>query len=854
MIFALGILILVSYCDAEKKYSKLYVETLGTMGEVVQLTINSFLNSGQNLKEYGGYETIISMIDTSDIEIIEVIDIENKSLFKEDPDNKYEALHTTEFTREDLEIETQHYSIKCSRDFYLLEFKLSNKIDQVGSFHIYFSKNKIISKIHYYFNAILFIGLIILILSIFAIAFSRKLKKRVLFINLWYSIAFITMAICIYFKLLALFDEGIKNKTKMMAESLAKRINIACDYGIDLDRFKGIDFTFDDYMQINKDISFIEITKNSTDSAYIEDNYLHLYELRINTSTMETNLPIRKVSLKEDGNDDRSKETVNYGLNLEIIDNYIHIEPEISSIKHLEDTLLSTSRDKSFGKNYVENISIGNSDQYEENYRLHLGVPKKIIKEQSIKTCKNFIVLFIATSFLIFIIINLLILLEKSELIKEFSGKASKRLSDMQSQVKLNKVYVLFFLSVFIEGLFISFLPQFLKQLSGPNTNISIFYTLYFAAFVISLIPSGQLVDKWGVKRLFVVAILLFSTGYILMASFSYQYEIILTARFIAGLGHGMLFIGVQAYIQKNVDPKHKTKGAGIIVFGFNGGVISGTAIGSMLINYLAYKQIFLSTSIIGISLLLFVFSVITDNKIEKTAENEIKRDQNSTEKRRNLLKEIGSTLLHWEFLKTILFVGIAAKIVMAGVNSFALPSILHNYNYKQEEIGQLLMLYPMSVIVSTFFTTKIIDRLGETKIFIFIGAFMGGIGLIIMGLMDKIILIGFELPYFQFRTLLLIVGIVILGLSHGLIHAPIMTHISETAVAKKFGSSFVSSLYRLLERVGHISGPYFVGVLLIYNDNAIISLSIIGLIVVILSILFASLNFNSKNQHSMKV
>ena len=54
-----------------------------------------------------------------------------------------------------------------------------------------------------------------------------------------------------------------------------------------------------------------------------------------------------------------------------------------------------------------------------------------------------------------------------------------------------------------------------------------------------------------------------------------------------------MLFIGIQAYILAVASPEKKTQGAAIIVFGFQGGMISGMAIGSLLVNYLEPHGVF---------------------------------------------------------------------------------------------------------------------------------------------------------------------------------------------------------------------------------------------------------------------
>ena len=87
--------------------------------------------------------------------------------------------------------------------------------------------------------------------------------------------------------------------------------------------------------------------------------------------------------------------------------------------------------------------------------------------------------------------------------------------------------------------------------------------------------------------------------------------------------------------------------------------------------------------------------------------------------------------------------------------------------------------------------------------------------------------------------TLLLLSGMLILGISHGFIQAPIITHVSNTQAAEQMGRSQATSLYRLLERVGNVGGPILVGTLLVYSDYNAGMITWIGLLVVVFGILF---------------
>ena len=54
------------------------------------------------------------------------------------------------------------------------------------------------------------------------------------------------------------------------------------------------------------------------------------------------------------------------------------------------------------------------------------------------------------------------------------------------------------------------------------------------------------------------------------------------------------------------------------------------------------------------------------------------------------------------EFLKTMFCIGIPAKAILTGTITFALPLLLGQYGYRQEEIGQIIMLYGVGVVAAS--------------------------------------------------------------------------------------------------------------------------------------------------------
>jgi uncharacterized membrane protein len=86
---------------------------------------------------------------------------------------------------------------------------------------------------------------------------------------------------------------------------------------------------------------------------------------------------------------------------------------------------------------------------------------------------------------------------------------------------------------------------------------------------------------------------------------------------------------------------------------------------------------------------------------------------------------------------------------------------------------------------------------------------------------------------------MLIVVGSAIIGWAHGLINAPIITHITDTEISARVGHSQTAAAYRLLERCGHMLGPIMVGQLFLVLGTTPIVLGYIGLVMAALALAF---------------
>ena len=147
-------------------------------------------------------------------------------------------------------------------------------------------------------------------------------------------------------------------------------------------------------------------------------------------------------------------------------------------------------------------------------------------------------------------------------------------------------------------------------------------------------------------------------------------------------------------------------------------------------------------------------------------------------------------------------------------------------------------MIYGACVLVSTHYISRWVDRMGRSHIVLFWGTMISGLGIVLIGLTDWG---GFPHPSGSeiFPTAILITGVAITGLAHGLINAPVVTHIAESRLAEKIGANTATATYRLMERIGHIAGPVLIGQLFIFGGQEAMLLTWVGGLIIIFGLIF---------------
>ncbi|MDH3660254.1 MAG: MFS transporter [Alphaproteobacteria bacterium] len=486
---------------------------------------------------------------------------------------------------------------------------------------------------------------------------------------------------------------------------------------------------------------------------------------------------------------------------------------------------------------YLVDISPSGSQQ---EVNISVILPQEIVYWQTVRSVKNFAALFIASAFLASLFLQL------AGTVNQRDGPHRKvpdagTARDEERTLKLVKP--VFYVTMCVEHLSYAFLASYIDGIvdaSGLAASLtSTVFTVYYLCFALTLIPAGHLAQQFSPKPLMIFGLFLTAISFLLLLSG--DIGLLVLARSAAGIGQAMLFIGVQSYIFGVAAPGRKTQGAAIIVYGFQGGMISGMAIGSLLVTYIGPSGVFIIGAVTTIFTLIYAVAVVP-----AITQLRSRHPQGLKASVATLGEHVLQAIRDRHLLQAIALVGIPAKAILTGIVVFAIPLLMARQGYRQEDIGQLLMLYAGGVVLTNELIARWVDRTGDTRAVLVAGALLSGAGLWLIGLLGW----GWfdQIPYgAAVEVAFVVAGVVLLGAAHGLINAPIVSHVAALKLGERIGVSALTATYRFLERIGHIAGPLVVGQMFFFAGEGAIVLAWSGLVVAALGIVFLWLNWGAK-------
>ncbi|MEV6345531.1 DHA2 family efflux MFS transporter permease subunit [Actinoplanes sp. NPDC051851] len=153
----------------------------------------------------------------------------------------------------------------------------------------------------------------------------------------------------------------------------------------------------------------------------------------------------------------------------------------------------------------------------------------------------------------------------------------------------------------------------------APLSTIQWVTAGYLLAVAVATPVSGWGVDRFGVRRIWMLAVLLFTVGS-LLSGLAWSAGSLIAFRVLQGLGGGMIFPVVQAAIAQAAGPARVAKAMGLISIPLTVGPVLGPILGGFFVDDISWRWMFLINLPVGAVALLLARTALPAGGPERGA------------------------------------------------------------------------------------------------------------------------------------------------------------------------------------------------------------------------------------------
>ncbi|MBF0218650.1 MAG: MFS transporter [Gammaproteobacteria bacterium] len=792
----------IAYGEGNRKFEEFQLGKMASQAEIIKNALDSQMQAGIPIDQYSGFNTLGEVLMQSDPYIHQVLvkDLQGGDIYAKS-ESEVKAWQGTPIVL--ARFDSKMVSFERSLEFYRVKLNVTGKFGPAGTIWLTVDRDAVRLPVAEQFTKIATINAVIMVLfTLFVILFAAMAdersswdNKRKQVLNIAYLVSFLVISSVIGLSVFKLYESGASAKAQALANAMAQRIDTVLKLNIDLNDVSGINLAFNRYQESNPEINSI---------ALMRDNKVYF-------TTLEGSLgkPYQEPA-----------------------DSYL----------------------------FLQQLTQGKAGGVaDSNWQLAVTVPVSIVKDAILDRLNEFLVLMLACGLISWIFLDAGTGLTQWVANQKHRTEA-QTIDRGNFDVGLKLVKPAYFLIVFTSALPVSFLPQLVTDMAAASaTSIAtatLPFTVYYFIFAAVLIPAGRYAEQVELKSMMAVGFTTELIGLFLIAA-SDNYWMLTLGRAFSGFAQGVFLIGLNSYTLSITPRERRTEGAAVKVNGRNAALIAGTAIGALLYAYIDYRTIFFIAVAISLIGILYLWRLVPSVN-ELIAASKVASKRSSKEIK--LKDDIVAVVNDGEFMKTLIFVGLVGKMAITGVIMFAIPLILSERGVASEDIGQSIMLFYVASIVITRYASKYVDATGASRMILIVSAAVGGIGMVLIGI-TGITTWQFDYPFPGFQLILsgvflfnnwiaqftleninsyiILLGILLAGVSNGMMSAPIMTHIDKTPVAHQYGNKAVAATYLFLERGGHVVGPMVISFMLVFTHNTTLGIALFGLVTFIFSIFF---------------
>ncbi len=384
-------------------------------------------------------------------------------------------------------------------------------------------------------------------------------------------------------------------------------------------------------------------------------------------------------------------------------------------------------------------------------------------------------------------------------------------------------MFIFFFCTDLSRPFWPNFVGSFPPPIAGMDPSLLMALPMAMWALTMMLVtPFGpRLVRLLGVRKSLLAGMVPAAVG-TLMCAFASGYVELVIWRCVTAAGFGIVSVTGILFVTMASQSGRSARSAAVFIGAQTAAGVCGTAMGGILADRLGYSgTLFVSAAIIACNCVL-VARIISAVSPARVSGGESEHDGS--------LASYAKVLRSFSFVTFIPLAALPPRIVLTGFLLFMTPVVLHNLEYSDAAVGRFMMCYFVSNLLFTPLVARVLDRFNCHRSLLLTGS----------------TLLGGAVLLFSYSTIIssLVISMIMLGLGMALTTTSLISIIPLQFVREcaAEGQGTVTSLLRVVERIGSILGPLIVALLIKlsgFSEGAMILGLILTAIAVCLAVYF---------------
>ncbi|WP_434777490.1 MFS transporter [Neisseria sp. Ec49-e6-T10] len=256
------------------------------------------------------------------------------------------------------------------------------------------------------------------------------------------------------------------------------------------------------------------------------------------------------------------------------------------------------------------------------------------------------------------------------------------------------------------EFVIVGLVPTIAEQLSVSLPSAGLLVSIYAMGVAVGAPVLTSLTVKFPRKQLLLALMVLFTIGN-LLAWQAPNYTILVIARLLTGLAHGVFF-SIGSTIATSLVPKDKAASAIAIMFGgLTVALVTGVPLGTFIGQYFGWRETFLAVSLLGVIALVSSFILLPNNI----------SGRNNTH-----LRDMLEVLTHPRLLMIYAITALGYGGVFTTF-TFLAPMMQNQAGFSANAVGWILLGYGVAVALGNIWGGKLADKHGAVAALTFIFA-----------------------------------------------------------------------------------------------------------------------------------